>query len=206
MLNLSELMPPIPQTNRSLSANHSTMVIEDPDEPGITHLLHVGQVEDLALPGSWSQEKDSPFKDVSISSLQQFVLEGDPTVHVCFFYRGNPLSPGGSQAFRSVLSQSPHLLDIEERQEILEALRDKIPGQDFVYTSIKTVEIAPRMVLLVEGMFRKHGLRAASIYVDGAKHRDRAAVQEISFLAPKDSYYRHYGSVMHALRNLTWIG
>jgi hypothetical protein len=205
MLSLSQLMPPIPQTSKSLTANHATMVIEDPDEPGITHIMNVGQIEDLALPGSWSQEKDPPYKEVSISSLHQFVLEGDPTAHVCFFYRGHPLSQGGSQAFRTILSQSPHLLDIEERQEILEALRDKTPAQDFVYTSIKTIEIAPRTVLMVEGTFRKHGLRAASIYVDGAKNRDRAAVQELSFLAPKDSFYRNYGGIMHAFRNLSWI-
>ena len=183
--------PSAPATNTSLRS------------PEMTAFPEFGQFNDLEVPGKWlrqSKQAGSPMN----SCFLQFKLEDEPQTLLCFFVRGFPLGLSATNALREILAKRPHALDIGERQSILEVLRDKSPAKDFKFTSLRTIDIDGKRVLSAEGVFTLSSLHAATLFVDSGEGTPKCTIEELAYIAPRNSYYLHYADVIRSFSKLTW--
>ncbi|HEY9776902.1 MAG TPA: hypothetical protein V6C81_24270 [Planktothrix sp.] len=202
MQTLSKYAPltPVPLDSARFSVNASTEIkLSD-----LLEVSNIGQIARVAIGGKWKREP-APIVNTPGGVLQQFNLETEQHTHLCFYYRGAPASQAATDAFRSVLGLHPHLLDMDERKSVEEILREKIPQKGFAYCSIKTVAIGLRMVLVVEGVYKQHNMRTITVFIDASKKHEGSAVQEVTFLAPRDAFYKHYPTIMNAFKSLKWL-
>ncbi|MGH9551572.1 MAG: hypothetical protein ACRD3W_19455 [Terriglobales bacterium] len=177
---------------------------ERPTVGGETCVRYMGQIQELRVAGTWNREKDKA--ENAGNGLHQYILQSDKHARLCFFYRGNQLTRAATEAFRALLSKAPHLCDAFERHSVVEVLRDKTAAQSFTFTSIRTADINGRRVLLVEGTYDRWHLKTITMYVDSTRYRDLAAVQEVSFIAPRQTYYQQYANIVRAFQNIDWKG
>jgi hypothetical protein len=131
-------------------------------------------------------------------------LDGDKSVNLCCYYRGDQVSRAATESFRELVRKPPHLCSPNEHKSIAEVLRDKTRAQGFVFFSIRTVCINGRCVLIVEGMYEISRLHTLTVYMDSSPDRDFAAIQELSLVAPRQSYYCQYRKMIKALQTIAW--
>jgi hypothetical protein len=169
----------------------------------ITAFPEFGQFSDLEVPGKWVRQRKQAGSVMS-SCFLQFQLENEPQTLLCYYTRGFPAGISATSAYREIIAKPPHPLDMQERQSILEILRDKSPAKDFKITSLRTVDLDGRRALMVEGTFMISGLSCVCMFVDGGEGTNKCLIEEVSYIAPKPNYYLHYASIMRAFNKLTW--
>ncbi len=161
-----------------------------------------GQISNMAMPAGWVPgEQIDNF--VGNSSYKQFHPATDKNVRLSFYYRGRRTTAASGQRFHALLKEPCHLLSRKEIDTLAEIIRDKSNQADFRMQSARTEDINGKRVLVIEGRYNEIEQDCRSMFVD-ADASTGTVVQEISYQAPKASFYRYYGQAKGAMDSIQW--
>jgi len=192
-----------PLTSAPLTSAPPSDSISHAPPAEMTAFPEFGQFSDLEVPGKWIRQRKQAGSVMS-SCFLQFQLENEPQTLLCYYTRGFPAGISATSAFREIMAKRPHALDMQERQSILEILRDKSPAKDFKITSLRTIDLDGRRTLIVEGTFTLSNLNCVCMFIDGGEGTNKCMIEEVSYIAPRTNYYLHYASVTRAFNKVTW--
>ncbi len=165
-----------------------------------TEKCFFGQIETNELPAGWS--RTSAIAE-GIASLAVFTPSDEPNVQLAFYYRGMPISQQFGEAFKNVLEKNQGVLLPRDLESISYILNDRKNSDKYQMTSAETVNLNGRIVLLVQGSWL--GTNAASYEVFINAGRSGCLVQQIAFVAPKESFHRHVQKVKYSLKTIQWL-
>lgn len=164
-----------------------------------TEKCFFGQIESIDLPAKWSRTNVTA---EGIASLAVFTPSDEPNAQLAFYYRGMPISQQFGEAFKNVLEKNPGVLLPRDMDSISYILNDRKDSDKYQMTSVETINLNGRIVLLVQGSWSGTDATSYEVFINAG--RSGCLVQQIAFVAPKESFHRHVQKVKESLKTIEW--
>lgn len=162
-----------------------------------------GQIKVLNLPQEFQEvEIEAEAGALSVNSIKEFQVSGVDDTRLCLYYRGSKVSNQSAQNFKNILAMKPHVLKDGELDSIREILDDVVQSDIFSTLVTATEVIQEKTVLKVEGTWIQQNWNMYAIYIDASG--DGSVVQQVYFLAPKDSYLRYVSGIKNSIKSIQW--
>lgn len=190
-------------------------------------------LKSFTVPDSW-QQVDAFENEFNTETLLAFSPKKNPEVRLELYYRGFPLSPTGSKAFRDALVKSPVLLFDENKknnllsrelksivslQEVLgnvgnNQLANKytgIQGPCFYLVRLESLIWKEMPVLAARGYFKdpedgKRGAEFCGFYIDAIRQAPICRAEEIYLQAPTEELQLKYiPDFQQSLASIEWL-
>jgi hypothetical protein len=189
-----------------------------------------GLIKSMRLSSDWS-EGETESGNIGYRYLRPFKMKDNDAVRIVLFYRGMPISPQATDAFRKYLKGRTQILfadneaspsaeaSIRELSEVLDNTANNQllnkeeegwQGPHFLLKKVEVTRIAARTVLSVRGCFIEPGTTNRlneywGIFADGKPDSAECPVEEIYFEAPSEELFqRHVSQFFEALGTIHW--
>lgn len=146
----------------------------------------------------WEQDPDTHVDGRALN----FHLPEASKVQLTFHYRDRSLDADSQRSFAKLLSKPAHELTLQEREEIEMVLRYVSEPEYFGFSNIRTETLNGKMVLLIEGIWKKSRLSTYGIFV--STDANASAVEEIHFVAPHTTFQQFSAKAKQAFNSITW--
>jgi hypothetical protein len=147
--------------------------------------LNLGSISQLIIPAHWSTlplERSGRYGSVA----QPYALTEDEEVKFMMYSRGKEVASDIAHDFQVVLAMPPHILTAEEYATIEVVLRHMSEDDFFERRFVETQVIDGRSVLVVEGTWKRSGVKNLAVFVDG--NGKGSIIDEFHFYAPTEKY------------------
>lgn len=189
-----------------------------------------GVLRSFRLPVEWQQRADTS-GTIGMRYLLPFSQSADPDVRICLFYRGLPLSPEGSEAFRNCLQGPREVLFSESEPanqasiQAIESLKETLDnaannqvlnqesgwfGPHFHLNHLVIIDVAGRSVLSLRGHYRDPATAEPrnylwTLFFDGMPEEKECPVQEFFLEAPTlEKFENNIGRFVDAMQTIRW--
>jgi hypothetical protein len=159
----------------------------------------LAKIASIELSAAW-QARTAPSGAVELLS---FSLKSDDSVQLNLFYRGKSLNPIAAERFKVLLEQAPHLVEATQLRSVEMVLRDASEPEYFQCDSARTIFLAGKTVLQVDGLWTQNQLRSRAYFAD--RDGDGKTVSEIHYLAPLSIFEQHLAEVESFLLTVSWV-
>ncbi|MCC7527313.1 MAG: hypothetical protein IT342_02250 [Candidatus Melainabacteria bacterium] len=167
----------------------------------MTEIANIGCIKRLQLPDGWTATRQV-LAQFGNSYLYHYGRTDTLDIQLSIFYRGMLVSSLSGKAFERILKKEPHELSAETVLSISEVLGNCAQPDLYELDRARTITLADKKVIDVEGRFEEFPLENRTIFINGGN--DGCAVLEIIYSGPKDLFSKHAAAIDHSLKTIEW--
>ncbi len=171
--------------------------------------MYLPVIRNIKLPPAWSIVAESDWRHQWHGQVYVHFAPSDVERTrsgcdtVLAFYPSGLLSLRDAAKFMELLAKPPHVLSIEELESISAVLHNYGREDLFNLSSLETVNINERRVLVAQGIWSETGSYGMLMLI--AQSDDGEIVSEITFRTLPEKFENYMPEVDAAIRSIEWI-